>query len=396
VEKRSVDSGSVVTEAAMRTPLLCCLLLALIWTPSDCSPDDSRLLDDLMTGYDRRVRPVSNNSQPVGVSLGVTLQTLDIDEETNVATLILWMNFEWNDYRLQWNESDYGGIEDIRLMPDQVWMPDIMPYNLMPAPRLDWLNPTPLVVSSSGGILYVPTAAVQIKARRDFHTHNDHFTIDVKFGSWTYNGFKLDLTLQSEQVDFSSYVPNVMWELQSGTLRRNVLRYECCPEPYLDVTAKLTLTRPDHLGVMPNLPMVVSLVTSAAAFLVPVDSPQKLTLPCLALLAAGGAAATEFGLRGDAEYRAHFLRAYHLYTYAALAVLVWAVLVVLLGRPRALRLPACLRRCLGIVCCLPPAENKTLCREWTALAELLDRLVGVAFLVLAAIGFVTVRTAAPA
>jgi hypothetical protein len=35
----------------------------------------------------------------------------------------------WNDYQLQWDEADYGGIGVLRLPPDKVWKPDIVLFN---------------------------------------------------------------------------------------------------------------------------------------------------------------------------------------------------------------------------------------------------------------------------
>ena len=176
-------------------------------------------------------------------------------------------------------------------------------------------------------------------------------------------------------------------------MQKNSIFYTCCPEPYLDITLTIHLRRSPSLSAWPNLPVAVSILTSLAAFLVPVDSPQKLTLPCLSVMAAGSAVLTEFGLKGNAEYRAHFLRVYHVYTYMALTVLLWSVVMVVLGRPRALRLPSCLRRllasCLGSICCLasPPDAGDKLCHKWTALAEVLDRLAFVVYLIMVAAGF---------
>jgi hypothetical protein len=35
----------------------------------------------------------------------------------------------WQDYQLQWDEADYGGISVLRLPPDKVWKPDIVLFN---------------------------------------------------------------------------------------------------------------------------------------------------------------------------------------------------------------------------------------------------------------------------
>lgn len=36
---------------------------------------------------------------------------------------------EWTDYNLQWNETEYGGVKDLRITPNKLWKPDILMYN---------------------------------------------------------------------------------------------------------------------------------------------------------------------------------------------------------------------------------------------------------------------------
>ena len=390
-----------VAAAAMRAPpprraLLPLLLLLLLLLPLaarvSASADEARLLSDLLSRYDRRVRPVANHSEPVVVNLGVTVNRVQLHPERNEATANIWVNLKWKDEGLVWDSEEYGGVADTRVPPGELWLPDVMPYNQRPRPESSWLAQTRVVVKSNGELLYVAPASVRFGCRREFFGL-DHFICQIKLGSWTYSGFQLDLRIDHSTADLSSYIADdPFWTLSGAPIKRNSVVYDCCPEPYVDVTMELDLQRSSSLSAWPNLPVAVSLLTSLAAFLVPVDSPQKLTLPSLSLLAAGSAVLTEFGLQGNAEYRSHFLRVYHVYTYIALAVLLWSVLMVALGRPRALRLPSCLRRlltsCLACICCLasPPEPNSKLCYEWTALAELLDRLAFVVFLVLVLAG----------
>ena len=35
----------------------------------------------------------------------------------------------WKDYKLIWNESDYGNLKDIRIAAHDIWTPDILLYN---------------------------------------------------------------------------------------------------------------------------------------------------------------------------------------------------------------------------------------------------------------------------
>jgi hypothetical protein len=36
---------------------------------------------------------------------------------------------EWNDYNLRWNETEFGGVKDLRITPNRIWRPDILMYN---------------------------------------------------------------------------------------------------------------------------------------------------------------------------------------------------------------------------------------------------------------------------
>lgn len=36
---------------------------------------------------------------------------------------------QWYDHYLQWNQSEYPGVKNLRFSSDQVWTPDILLYN---------------------------------------------------------------------------------------------------------------------------------------------------------------------------------------------------------------------------------------------------------------------------
>ena len=41
------------------------------------------------------------------------------------------LNFRWKDEFLSWNASQAGGIDQLRLDLDDIWIPDIEVYNLV-------------------------------------------------------------------------------------------------------------------------------------------------------------------------------------------------------------------------------------------------------------------------
>lgn len=48
-------------------------------------------------------------------------------------------------------------------------------------------------------------------------------------GSWTYDGFQVDITNRTEDIDLNNYVQNGEWDLIKTSVVRNVVYYPCCP-----------------------------------------------------------------------------------------------------------------------------------------------------------------------
>jgi len=61
-----------------------------------------------------------------------------------------------------------------------------------------------------------------------------------RFGSWTYDGLKVDLTEQSG-ADTYIYDTGCSRLINEPLSQRNANYYECCPEPYVDLTIRLQL-----------------------------------------------------------------------------------------------------------------------------------------------------------
>ncbi|XP_061388339.1 neuronal acetylcholine receptor subunit alpha-7-like, partial [Musca vetustissima] len=121
---------------------------------------------------------------------------------------------EWNDMNLRWNTSDYGGIKDLRIPPHRIWKPDVLMYNSADE-GFDGTYQTNVVVRNNGSCLYVPPGIFKSTCKIDITWFPfDDQRCEMKFGSWTYDGFQLDLQLQDETGgDISSYVLNGEWEL---------------------------------------------------------------------------------------------------------------------------------------------------------------------------------------
>jgi nicotinic acetylcholine receptor len=193
------------------------LLIFSTW-PSDVlgGPHERRLLNDLLEHYNTLERPVYNESEPLQLLFGLTLQQIiDVDEKNQLLTTNVWLNLEWSDINMKWNKSEYGNIEDIRMPPSRLWKPDVLMYNSADE-AFDGTYPTNVVVTHEGKCTYIPPGIFKSTCKIDITWFPfDDQDCEMKFGSWTYNGFKLDLNMNNEkgEGDTSTFVLNGEWHL---------------------------------------------------------------------------------------------------------------------------------------------------------------------------------------
>ncbi|XP_055713784.1 neuronal acetylcholine receptor subunit alpha-7 isoform X3 [Phlebotomus papatasi] len=250
-------------------------------------PHEKRLLHMLLDNYNVLERPVVNESDPLQLSFGLTLmQIIDVDEKNQLLITNIWLKLEWNDMNLRWNSSEYGGVRDLRIPPHRLWKPDVLMYNSADE-GFDGTYPTNVVVRNNGSCLYVPPGIFKSTCKIDITWFPfDDQRCEMKFGSWTYDGFQLDLQLQDEAGgDISSFITNGEWELLGVPGKRNEIYYNCCPEPYIDITFAILIRR-KTLYYFFNLIVPCVLIASMAllGFTLPPDSGEKLSLGVTILL----------------------------------------------------------------------------------------------------------------
>uniref|UniRef100_A0A914VAA8 Uncharacterized protein n=1 Tax=Plectus sambesii TaxID=2011161 RepID=A0A914VAA8_9BILA len=108
----------------------------------------------------------------------------------------------------------------------------------------------------------------------------------LKFGSWTYHGFQVDVTNRSDNVDLTNYVVSGEFDLVNVHQKRRVVKYTCCPEPYPDVTFFIHIRR-KTLYYMYNVvfPCMMMSALTLLVFCLPPDSGEKIALGITVLLA---------------------------------------------------------------------------------------------------------------
>lgn len=143
-----------------------------------------------------------------------------------------------------------------------------------------------IVISSTGDISWLSPAIITTACRVDIV----NFPFDsqkclLEFGSWTYNGLKIDIQLHKDKVDTSDYKSNKEWHLEDAPAERVVVKYTCCPETYPSLKFYLVVKRRAMFYIF-NLIIPCGMITllSFFSFILPPNSGERVSFVITVML----------------------------------------------------------------------------------------------------------------
>jgi len=271
------------------------LLGLLVFQHVKANPDAKRLYSNLLANYDRLIRPVANSSDRLTVHMRLKLsQVIGVDMRRQILTTNVWVEQEWADYKLSWNPDDYGGVKHLHVPSQDIWLPDIVLYNNADG-NYEVTIMTKAILHHNGKVRWNPPAIYKSYCGIDV----EFFPFDeqecmMKFGSWTYDGFMLDLRHMNQlptnnsigiAMDLRDFYISTEWDVMEVPAVRNEKYYPCCEEPYPDIIFTIKLRR-KTLFYTVNLiiPCVGISFLSVLVFYLPSDSGEKVSLSISILL----------------------------------------------------------------------------------------------------------------
>ncbi|CAH0687665.1 unnamed protein product [Spodoptera exigua] len=270
------------------------LVFLFIFGVCYCNPDAKRLYDDLLSNYNRLIRPVDKNNNTVLVKLGLRLsQLIDLNLKDQILTTNVWLEHEWEDHKFKWDPLEYGGVKELYVPSEHIWLPDIVLYNNADGEYVV-TTMTKAVLHHTGKVLWTPPAIFKSSCEIDVRYFPfDQQTCFLKFGSWSYDGDQIDLKHINQKkgdmvdvgIDLREYYPSVEWDILGVPAERHERYYPCCQEPYPDIFFNITLRR-KTLFYTVNLivPCVGISYLSVLVFYLPADSGEKIALSISILL----------------------------------------------------------------------------------------------------------------
>ena len=141
-------------------------------------------------------------------------------------------------------------------------------------------------ISHTGDVMLMVPVVTSFSCKMDV----TYFPFDIqyckiKFASWSYHGLEVDVINHTSSGDSSEFASNGEWNLLGLPVRRNLVYYSCCEEPYPDVTYTLIIQR-QHLYYFMNLVLPCLLITVLGVFVfyLPPESGEKMGLGITVLL----------------------------------------------------------------------------------------------------------------
>uniref|UniRef100_A0A8C9NHC4 Cholinergic receptor nicotinic delta subunit n=1 Tax=Serinus canaria TaxID=9135 RepID=A0A8C9NHC4_SERCA len=269
-----------------------------------CMNHEERLIHHLFEekGYDKELRPVVSTDEVVDVYLALTLSNLiSLKEVDETLTTNVWLEHGWTDYRLQWNKSEFGGVEVLRLPPDMLWLPEIVLEN-----NNDGLFEVAyycnVLIYDTGYVYWLPPAIF----RSTCLINVDFFPFDwqncsLRFRSLAYSALEINIHLKTDSdpdtgrsypvewiiIDPEGFTENGEWEIIHRPARKNV--YPDIPpdtSEHQDITFYLIIKRkPLFYVINIVIPCILIAFMVILVFYLPADSGEKMTLVISVLLA---------------------------------------------------------------------------------------------------------------
>ena len=244
----------------------------------------TNLYETLLKKYDTRVRPRKNISHPVDVSGSFVLQgVFDLDTATQRLSILGYFIVSWNDELLVWNTSLHGGIEEIKLPIDQIWVPPLR-LALTHGGKGKVGDPDDVVIIQSNGYSWLASD----------NTYDILCDVDIRYYPFDKQNCEFYVyvaTRGTAEVDITNFTADLSSEYFKQNTEWKILHLRSVRKVYLSLTMvyiNLELERRYAFILYTTVyPLVFLSTLNVGVFLVPVDSGEKGSIAVTIFLSYG-------------------------------------------------------------------------------------------------------------
>ncbi|XP_077999217.1 neuronal acetylcholine receptor subunit alpha-10-like [Glandiceps talaboti] len=243
----------------------------------------------LFENYSVHILPVAENNDVVLVRYGFSIHhVVSMEEKHQMITYNIWCRQSWEDRRLTWNASDFGGIGEIVVASPLVWRPEMRNYNSVGDERETDLDKTHVRITSEGKVRWHYPTITTISCKMDVHNFPfDDQCCPMKIGPWVWDGRDVDIAYENEEgASTDNFESNGVWDIIDVKVNHSVEYYYCCPGvPYPSVTYVIHLRRRFQSYILRlTVPTMCLCILSVSSFFLPPESGERIGLCMTSLL----------------------------------------------------------------------------------------------------------------
>ncbi|XP_062578866.1 neuronal acetylcholine receptor subunit beta-4-like [Saccostrea cucullata] len=224
-------------------------------------------------GYNKDIRPATNQGAPTQVSLDLLMTGLEgLNEAQQQMTSMGVITMKWRDEFLTWTPSSYGGATYIDVPQGLVWKPDIQIQNgLTDFAELggSFMN---VRVFSTGDVIWTPYKVFTTKCLIEIRSFPfDRQECSIVFIAWNGDINSINITQGTNGMQLDDDLFNGLWTLSNPTTEVIIEDDES------KISFKMTLERkPKTYVINIIIPMMFLLILDVFTFALPVDSGEKM------------------------------------------------------------------------------------------------------------------------
>ncbi|TSL34513.1 Acetylcholine receptor subunit gamma [Bagarius yarrelli] len=284
-----------IMPSGFSSPLQSCLPYSHVHNGNE----ESQLIADIFKNYNKNIRPARQPGDKVDVQVKLTLTNLiSLNEKEETLTSNVWIEIQWNDYRLSWDTSEYHGIDILRVPCTTVWLPDIVLENNIDG-KFDVAYYANVLIYSDGSMYWLPPAIYRSTCTIEItYFPFDWQNCTLVFRSQTYSANEINMILAIDgetnksiewvDIDPEAFTENGEWAIKHRPARKLTNpRYSPDDLEYQEIYFNLIIQRKPLFYII-NIILPCSLISSLVvlAYFMPAKAGgQKITVSISVLLA---------------------------------------------------------------------------------------------------------------
>ncbi|XP_060606212.1 acetylcholine receptor subunit beta-type acr-3-like [Ruditapes philippinarum] len=179
----------------------------------------------LFGGYNKTVRPVTDQSSTIDVYVYMYVKSIrEFDEAAGKFSFVAALTLRWTDEKLLWDKTTNGGIEEITVSHDDVWVPEIELSSPSSTGSIFRKSSDRVRVDQNGTMEWIPGGLIEstcnVNAKKfPFDTQS----CDTNFTSIGYRSYEVTFHAGFQKINLTEYIGDSLWDVTGSEVEPVIL-----------------------------------------------------------------------------------------------------------------------------------------------------------------------------